>query len=167
MKNLLRLLLLLFIIASCSKPGNETYIVTHPIRSLQFERLGTIQGSGHFFLGCGNVSIGEEIKEYYYFYDLTDKGYQLKRSPRETTYLLECDTLEPCVRRIFTGKKLKRNDGSGAFQVWNGLFFEWMSLETIVTTDWEKYDYVFDGNRNYIQLIIPEGTIINYYNTYE
>ena len=73
MKKLLNLLLVLFV-TSCGGSVNETYIVSHPIRSLQFERLGTIQGSGHFFLGCGNVSIGEEIKEYYYFYELTNKG---------------------------------------------------------------------------------------------
>ena len=99
--------------------------------------------------------------------NLPTRGYQLKRSPRETTYLLECDTLEPCVRRVFEGEKRKRDDGSEAFKIWNGLFSWWIPLETMNTIEWEKYDNVFDGSRNYIQLIIPEGTIINYYNTYE
>lgn len=164
MKKLLWLLSIV-VLASCT-PRDEVYVVSNPIKSLQFERLGIIQGDGHFFLGCGNVIIGEEIKEYYYFYELTPNGYQLRRSDRTTTYLLECDTIDPCVRRILKGKKITRKDESEVFGI-GGILTDWISLDKIENMDWEQLEYIFDGTNNYTQLILPEETIINYYNTYE
>lgn len=49
--------------------------------------------SGSFFLGSGSV----KEEQYYYFYIPTDRGYKLDSKKCKETYIVEDDTITPCL----------------------------------------------------------------------
>ena len=61
---------------------------------VSLNRQSDIEGS--FFLGTGRV----ESKEYYYFYTPTNKGYKLEKRSHERTYIVEDDSVSPCLKEV-------------------------------------------------------------------
>lgn len=72
------------------KSSYENYIS----EIISLERDSGIQGS--FCLGSGHV----DSSMYYYFYTPTERGYKLKKQNHENTYLIEDDSISPCLKEI-------------------------------------------------------------------
>lgn len=171
------------------------YQIKFGLKSLKYNKEKNIHGGGSFFLGCGSVSISENIWEDYYFYVETKHGILLAHVPVEAAYIIETDSIEPCIvktyghiqyqekiQSFFHGSQREgyliyaTDEEMRPLQVY---ISNYKSLENLNSYPLDyglislSYDHIERRakrhriSQNYIQIYVPKNTIIEKFEAYQ
>ena len=151
------------------------YKVKFGLKSLKFDRIEETGVAGSFFLGCGSVSSYKHTHDEYYFYVVYKEGARLEHAPTHKVYIIETDSIEPCVIKVYPNvhwkeydkfeKKLGGHSDGYTFSGYRKRYSHDTFDNPSEMDNWRIGDYL-DGSP-YIQLYVPVGTIIEEYRGYE
>jgi len=171
------------------------YKIKFGLKSLKYNKEKNICGGGSFFLGCGSVSISENVWEDYYFYVETKQGILLAHVPVEAAYIIETDSIEPCIVKTYGSiqyqEKIQsffhgsQREGYLIYATHENMrpaivyISNYKSLENLNSypldygLTYSNYDQIERRtkrhriNQNYIQIYVPKNTIIEKFEVYQ
>jgi len=177
MKKLIYLIIFILIssVSNCQSNSNsKSIVIDKEIIGLKYseEYSGSIQG--YFILGYGFIDGNLSNNKYYYFYRKTSVGLILDKLPADRVHLIETDNISPRIRIIYSDVKMVK---ATPFDT-NPSIYKVLTIGSCGCLN-PKYhtvgDYtdlyniawgVIDNQYNYIQIIVPKGTIIENYSGY-